>query len=36
MVGYLAAGVVCGPFTPGYVADLRLAPELAGKSASSC
>ena len=29
MVGYLAAGVVCGPFTPGYVADLRLAPELA-------
>ncbi|WP_454008848.1 YbaL family putative K(+) efflux transporter [Aeromonas sp. Marseille-Q7275] len=29
MVGYLAAGVVCGPFTPGYVADLRLVPELA-------
>ncbi|MGS3139556.1 cation:proton antiporter [Aeromonas sanarellii] len=29
MVGYLAAGVVCGPFTPGYVADLQLAPELA-------
>lgn len=29
MVGYLAAGVVCGPFTPGYVADLKLAPELA-------
>ncbi len=29
MVGYLAVGVVCGPFTPGYVADLRLAPELA-------
>ncbi|WP_434666549.1 YbaL family putative K(+) efflux transporter [Aeromonas sp. NJAU223] len=29
MVGYLAAGVICGPFTPGYVADLQLAPELA-------
>ena len=29
MVGYLAAGVVCGPFTPGYVADLQLAPRLA-------
>lgn len=29
MVGYLAAGVLCGPFTPGYVADLQLAPELA-------
>ncbi|MGY3925893.1 YbaL family putative K(+) efflux transporter [Aeromonas simiae] len=29
MVGYLAAGVFSGPFTPGYVADLQLAPELA-------
>ncbi|MEW7864461.1 YbaL family putative K(+) efflux transporter [Aeromonas diversa] len=29
MVGYLAAGVISGPFTPGYVADLQLAPELA-------
>ncbi|MGL4205830.1 MAG: YbaL family putative K(+) efflux transporter [Aeromonadaceae bacterium] len=29
MVGYLIAGVFCGPFTPGYVADQALAPELA-------
>lgn len=29
LVGYLAAGIIVGPFTPGYVADLSLAPELA-------
>ena len=29
LVGYLLAGVVVGPFTPGYVADQRLANELA-------
>jgi len=29
MVGYLAAGVISGPFTPGYVADMKLVPELA-------
>ncbi|MEJ1158680.1 YbaL family putative K(+) efflux transporter [Prosthecomicrobium sp. N25] len=29
IVGYLAAGVVVGPFTPGYVADQKLAVELA-------
>jgi CPA2 family monovalent cation:H+ antiporter-2 len=29
LVGYLIAGVVIGPFTPGYVADLELAPQLA-------
>jgi CPA2 family monovalent cation:H+ antiporter-2 len=29
LVGYLLAGVVVGPFTPGFVADQRLAPELA-------
>jgi len=29
LVGYLVAGVVVGPFTPGYVADLELAPQLA-------
>lgn len=29
LAGYLAAGVVIGPFTPGYVADLHLAAELA-------
>lgn len=29
MVGYLIAGVLCGPFTPGYVADSEIAPELA-------
>ncbi|MBI5128087.1 MAG: Kef family K(+) transporter [Rhodopseudomonas palustris] len=29
LVGYLLAGVVIGPFTPGYVADQRLANELA-------
>lgn len=27
--GYLAAGVLAGPFTPGFVADTSLAPELA-------
>lgn len=29
LVGYLAAGVMIGPFTPGYVADQALAPQLA-------
>jgi CPA2 family monovalent cation:H+ antiporter-2 len=29
LVGYLVAGIVVGPFTPGYVADLELAPQLA-------
>jgi monovalent cation:H+ antiporter-2, CPA2 family len=29
IVGYLLAGVVIGPFTPGYVADQKLAVELA-------
>ncbi|WP_430397799.1 YbaL family putative K(+) efflux transporter [Ferrovibrio sp.] len=29
LVGYLLAGVVVGPFTPGFVADQALAPELA-------
>src|SRR6187551_2010113 len=29
LVGYLLAGVLIGPFTPGYVADQRLANDLA-------
>src|SRR5689334_2423909 len=29
LVGYLMAGVVAGPFTPGFVADQSLAPQLA-------
>jgi CPA2 family monovalent cation:H+ antiporter-2 len=29
LVGYLLAGIIAGPFTPGYVADQHLAPELA-------
>ena len=29
LVGYILAGVAIGPFTPGYVADQSLAPELA-------
>jgi monovalent cation:H+ antiporter-2, CPA2 family len=29
LVGYLMAGVALGPFTPGFVADARLAPQLA-------
>ncbi len=29
LVGYLIAGVLAGPFTPGFVADTKLAPELA-------
>jgi len=29
LVGYLLAGVVLGPFTPGYVADQAMAPQLA-------
>ncbi|WP_258086546.1 YbaL family putative K(+) efflux transporter [Xenorhabdus bovienii] len=28
LVGYLTAGVLAGPFTPGFVADTSLAPEL--------
>jgi CPA2 family monovalent cation:H+ antiporter-2 len=29
LAGYLVAGILIGPFTPGYVADLKLAAELA-------
>jgi CPA2 family monovalent cation:H+ antiporter-2 len=29
IIGYLLAGVVVGPFTPGFVADTHLAPQLA-------
>ena len=29
LVGYLVAGIVIGPFTPGYVADTGLAAQLA-------
>src|SRR5260370_14740898 len=29
LVGYLLAGVAVGPFTPGYIADTVLAPQLA-------
>src|SRR5262245_65797986 len=29
LVGYLLAGVVIGPFTPGYVADQNIAKDLA-------
>lgn len=29
LVGYLVAGIIAGPFTPGYVADLELVPQLA-------
>src|SRR5206468_4810029 len=29
LVGYLLAGVAVGPFTPGFVADAALAPQLA-------
>jgi CPA2 family monovalent cation:H+ antiporter-2 len=29
LVGYLLAGIVVGPFTPGFVADTHLAPQLA-------
>jgi CPA2 family monovalent cation:H+ antiporter-2 len=29
LVGYLLAGMLIGPFTPGYVADTSLAPQLA-------
>src|SRR5689334_3492460 len=29
LIGYLLAGVAVGPFTPGFVADQALVPELA-------
>ncbi len=29
LVGYLVAGIAVGPFTPGFVADVTLAPQLA-------
>src|ERR1044071_2782457 len=29
LIGYIVAGVIIGPFTPGYVADQSLAPQLA-------
>jgi CPA2 family monovalent cation:H+ antiporter-2 len=29
LVGYLVAGIVAGPFTPGFTADTKVAPELA-------
>ena len=35
LVGYLLAGVVVGPFTPGFVADQGLTPNWR-RSASSC
>jgi CPA2 family monovalent cation:H+ antiporter-2 len=35
LVGYLLAGIAVGPFTPGFVADAKLAPQLA-EIASSC
>src|ERR1700694_4330243 len=28
LLGYLLAGVAVGPFTPGFVADLKLEPQL--------
>ena len=34
LVGYLLAGVVVGPFTPGYVADQGLANQLAESGTS--
>ena len=29
LVGYLLAGIAVGPFTPGFVADGKLAPQIA-------
>ncbi|HRA57146.1 MAG TPA: cation:proton antiporter, partial [Thermomonas sp.] len=29
LVGYLVAGIIVGPFTPGFVGDAELAPQLA-------
>ena len=29
LVGYMLAGIVVGPFTPGFVADTKLAPQMA-------
>jgi CPA2 family monovalent cation:H+ antiporter-2 len=29
LVGYLVAGIAVGPFTPGFIADEALAPQLA-------
>src|SRR5882724_5980715 len=29
LVGYLLAGIAVGPFTPGFVVDVHLAPQLA-------
>jgi CPA2 family monovalent cation:H+ antiporter-2 len=29
LLGYLLAGIAVGPFTPGFVADVNLAPQLA-------
>src|SRR5690606_42069220 len=29
LVGYLVAGIIAGPFTPGFVGDQELAPQLA-------
>src|SRR3546814_11068170 len=29
LVGYLVAGIIAGPFTPGFVGDPTLAPQLA-------
>jgi predicted Kef-type K+ transport protein len=36
LVGYLLAGVLMGPFTPGYVADQHLAHELADSRRTAC
>ena len=34
LVGYLLAGVMIGPATPGFIADTHLAPQLAGSGLS--
>ena len=31
LVGYMLAGIVVGPFTPGFVADAKLAQQMADK-----
>jgi predicted Kef-type K+ transport protein len=34
IVGYLVAGIICGPFTPGFVAEPAIAEQLSTRSCS--
>jgi predicted Kef-type K+ transport protein len=36
IVGYLVAGIICGPFTPGFVAQPEIAETTSNATCASC